>query len=194
MSRATRATPRRTTSTATTTTRKSFFAKNDYTFKPKTDGKKGKFDFLEEFVDTLETGTTILPVSEKERMETVYYRLSPQTEKRMVKGYRSSGIDEIFSSDGVHQFLNEVFREVDIFQNNIPLFLQRFVSPLSTIGPNYYKYYMLDTLMMDGQRCVDLSFVPFNSETFDSRDTSTSRSIPPISCRKPYSTCRRKST
>lgn len=145
---------------------KIFFAKNDYTFKPKTDGKKGKFDFLEEFVDTLETGTTILPVSEKERMETVYYRLSPQTEKRMVKGYRSSGIDEIFSSDGVHQFLNEVFREVDIFQNNIPLFLQRFVSPLSTIGPNYYKYYMLDTLMMDGQRCVDLSFVPFNSETF----------------------------
>ncbi len=66
----------------------------------------------------------------------------------------------------MHQFLNEVFREVDIFQNNIPLFLQRFVSPLSTIGPNYYKYYMLDTLMMDGQRCVDLSFVPFNSETF----------------------------
>ncbi len=32
---------------------KIFFAKNDYTFKPKTDGKKGKFDFLEEFVDTL---------------------------------------------------------------------------------------------------------------------------------------------
>ena len=145
---------------------KIFFAKNDYTFKPKADGKKGKFDFLEEFVDTLETGTTVLPVSEKEKIETVYYRRSPRSEKRVVKGYKSSGIDEILSSDGVHQFLNEVFREVDIFQNNIPLFLQRFVSPLSTIGPSYYKYYLADTIAVDGKRCVDLTFVPFNSETF----------------------------
>ncbi|WP_349946573.1 hypothetical protein, partial [Bacteroides cellulosilyticus] len=43
------------------------------------------------------------------------------------------------------------FREVDIFQNDIPLFLQRFVSPLSTIGPNYYKYYLMDTLNVNGQ-------------------------------------------
>ena len=145
---------------------KILFAKNDYTFKPKADGKKGRFDFLQEFVDTLDAGTTILPVSEKEKMETVYFRKSPQSEKRVVKGYKSSGIDEIFSSDGVHQFLGEVFREVNIFQNNIPLFLQRFVSPLSTIGPSYYKYYLLDTLTVGGRRCADLSFVPFNSETF----------------------------
>ena len=145
---------------------KILFAKNDYTFKPKADGKKGRFDFLQEFVDTLDAGTTILPVSEKEKMETVYFRKSPQSEKRVVKGYKSSGIDEIFSSDGVHQFLSEVFREVNIFQNNIPLFLQRFVSPLSTIGPSYYKYYLLDTLTVGGKQCADLSFVPFNSETF----------------------------
>lgn len=145
---------------------KLFFAKNDYTPKPKKEGKSGKFDFLHEFVDTLDNGITILPVSEKEKMQTVYYRRSPRSEKQVVKGYKSSGIDEIFSSDGVQQFLDEVFREVDIFKNDIPLFLQRFVSPLSSIGPNYYKYYLTDTLQVNGKPCVDLSFVPFNSETF----------------------------
>lgn len=143
------------------------FAMND--FKPKAkkeNGKTGKFDFLAEFVDTLDVGKTILPVSEKERIETVYFRKDPKSEKRMIKGAKSSGVDEIFSRDGIQQFLNEVFREVNIFQNDIPLFLQRFVSPLSTIGPNYYKYYLLDTLEMNGQKCVDLGFVPFNSETF----------------------------
>lgn len=146
---------------------KMVFAMNDY--KPKTKketDKKGKFDFLVEFIDTLEVGKTILPVSEKERIETVYFRKDPKSEKRIVKGAKSSGIDEIFSRDGVQQFLNEVFREVNIFQNDIPLFLQRFVSPLSSIGPNYYKYYLLDTLDVNGQKCVDLGFVPFNSETF----------------------------
>ena len=145
---------------------KMFFAKNDYTPKPKKTGKTGKFDFLGEFVDTLDNGITVLPVSEKEKIQTVYYRKSPRSEKRVVRGYKSSGIDEIFSSDGVQQFLGEVFRDIDIFKNDIPLFLQRFVSPLSTIGPNYYKYYLMDTLQVDGQRCVDLGFVPFNSETF----------------------------
>lgn len=145
---------------------KMVFAMNDYHPKPKKNGKPGKFDFLIDFVDTLDVGTTILPVSEKEKVESVYYRKEPKSEKRIVKGSKSSGVDEIFSRDGIQQFLNEVFREVDIFKNDIPLFLQRFVSPLSTIGPNYYKYYLLDTLNVNGQKCVDLGFVPFNSETF----------------------------
>lgn len=149
---------------------KMVFAINDYHPKPKKNGKPGKFDFLIDFlidfVDTLDVGTTILPVSEKEKVESVYYRKEPKAEKRIVKGNKSSGVDEIFSRDGIQQFLNEVFREVDIFKNDIPLFLQRFVSPLSTIGPNYYKYYLLDTLNVNGQECVDLGFVPFNSETF----------------------------
>lgn len=139
---------------------------NDYQQKPKKNGKEGKFSFLKEYVDTLETGATILPVLEKEKIETVLYRKDPKSEKRIVRGQNSSGVDEMLSQDGVGQFLNEVFREVDIFQNDIPLFLQRFVSPLSTIGPNYYKYYLLDTLAVDNRPCVDLGFVPFNSETF----------------------------
>lgn len=142
------------------------FAMNDYTPKTSKTGKKNKFGFVEEFVDTLTDGTTILPVSEKERIEMVYYRNHPKSEKKVVKGSHSSGVDEVFSRDGVQQFLGEVFREVDIFKNDIPLFLQRFVSPLSSIGPNYYKYYLLDTLDVAGQPCVDLGFVPFNSETF----------------------------
>ena len=140
-------------------------AKNDYKPKPKKDGKTGKFDFLSDFVDTLEVGTTILPISEKEKVQTVYYRRDPRAEKTVVKGDKSSGVDEVFSRDGIQQFLDEVFREVDIYQNNVPLFLQRFVSPLSSIGPTFYKYYLLDKLDVEGDRCADLAFVPFASES-----------------------------
>ncbi|MGM9758823.1 MAG: DUF5686 family protein [Parabacteroides sp.] len=145
---------------------KLLFAKHDYDPEQKPKEKAGKFDFLAEFIDTLESGVTILPVSEKEKIQTVYYRQQPKTEKRIVKGYQSHGVDEIFSSDGVRQFLEEVFREVDLFQNDIPLFLQRFVSPLSTMGPDYYKYYLLDTVEVNRERCVDLGFVPHSSEMF----------------------------
>lgn len=143
------------------------FAMNEYTPKPRKEGQKpGKFDFVREFVDTLEAGTTILPVSERERLERVYYRRDPKSERRLLKGSKSAGVDEVFSREGIQQFLNEAFREVDIFQNNIPLFLQRFVSPLSTLGPAFYKYYLLDTVQVAGRPCMDLGFVPFNSESF----------------------------
>ncbi|MCD8179737.1 MAG: DUF5686 and carboxypeptidase regulatory-like domain-containing protein [Tannerellaceae bacterium] len=146
---------------------KMIFAMNDFTPKARPDSvKPGRFDFLSEFVDTLDVGRTILPVSEKERFETVYYRKSPKSEKRLVYGDKSVGVDEIFSRDGIAQLLGEVFREVNIFQNDIPLFLNRFVSPLSTQGPNFYKYYLLDTLTVENRQVVDLGFVPFNSETW----------------------------
>ena len=142
-------------------------ARNDYQPKPRTDGKTGKFDFLTEFVDTLDAGTTILPLSEKEKKERIFYRRNPHAERSLLEGSHSAGLDEVLASrDGVQQFLDETLQEVDIFQNNIPLFLQRFVSPLSTLGPTFYKYYLMDTLQVDGHRCVDLGFVPFSSESF----------------------------
>ena len=109
---------------------------NDYHPKPKKEnGKAGKFDFLIDYIDTLDIGKTILPVSEKEKVEGVFYRKDPKVEKRVVLGAKAAGVDEVFSRDGMQQFLGEVFREVDIFKNDIPLFLQRFVSPLSSMGP-----------------------------------------------------------
>ena len=56
--------------------------------------------------------------------------------------------------------------DVDIYENNITLFTNKFVSPLSSLGPSFYKYYLMDTLTIAGQPCVDLTFVPFNSESF----------------------------
>jgi len=139
---------------------------NDFQPKPKReDGKRRRFDFLVDFIDTLDIGTKILPLSEKEKIESVYFRKSPRSEKRVLHGMKSAGVDEILSPEGMQAILDEVFREVNIFQNDVSLFLLRFVSPLARYGPDYYKYYLLDTLDVGGQKCVDLGFVPFNSES-----------------------------
>ena len=142
-------------------------ALNDFSVEKKKKGKKGKFDFLTEFVDTSSTtGKRILPISRRENMVKMFYRKNPESEKRIVTGARQSGIDEVLSRDGMKQMLEEMFREIDIFKNDIPLLLNRFVSPLSKMGPNFYKYYLMDTVVINGQPCQDLGFVPFNSETW----------------------------
>ena len=72
----------------------------------------------------------------------------------------------MFNQESLQQFYDEVFKEVDIYNNDVNIMLHRFVSPLSNIGPSFYKYYLLDTLDVNGEKCVDLGFVPFNSESF----------------------------
>ena len=124
-------------------------------------------DFIFDYVDSTSVrGRTVLPLYNEEIIEEYYYRKSPRADRKIVNAYKRAGLIEIISEDGVKQFIDEAFQDVDIFQDNIPLCLNRFVSPLSSIGPLYYRYFLLDTVMIDNEPCVDLGFVPVNPESF----------------------------
>lgn len=144
------------------------FARNDFDVeKARENWLYKKVDFIFDYVDSTSVkGRTILPLYNEEIIEDNFYRKSPHAERTLVKGTKRAGLVEIISEEGLKQFVDEAFQDVDIFQDNVPLFLNRFVSPLSSIGTNYYKYYLLDTLMIDGELCADLAFVPFNTESF----------------------------
>ena len=126
-----------------------------------------KFKFLTDYVDTSAvTGKPVLAVSNRELLATDYYRKSPKSQKQRVHARRQAGVDEMLSQQGMEQAISVTMTDVDIYENNITLFTNKFVSPLSSLGPSFYKYYLMDTLTIAGQPCVDLTFVPFNSESF----------------------------
>ena len=126
-----------------------------------------KFKFLEEYIDTSKvTGKPILHISARELIATDYYQNSPKRDRQHIKARRRNGIDDVFSSGETEALYEEVFKDVDIFQDNISLFNSKFVSPLSKLGPTFYRYYIMDTLMLDGDICIDLAFTPFNVESF----------------------------
>lgn len=134
------------------------------TGKPK---KKGKFDFIREHVDTSEiTGKPILPLSVKEKVSDVIYRRDPQAEKTYVRGQRRSGVDDMGDMENMQTLFEDSFREIDLFGNDVNILQNRFVSPLSRIAPDFYKFYLTDTVDIEGVRCVELSFAPRNPAAF----------------------------
>lgn len=142
-----------------------------------------KFKFLTDYVDTSSvTGKPVLAVSNRELLATDYYRKSPRSEKQWVKARRQAGVDEMLSKQGMEQAISVTMTDVDIYQNNITLFTNKFVSPLSSLGPSFYKYYLMDTLTISGKPCVDLTFVPFNSESFGFTGIFMSCWTAPTSC------------
>lgn len=125
-----------------------------------------KFGFLNDFVDTSEiSGKTILPLSVKEKVGTVLYRKQGDKRKEYIAGIKRTGIDEIVDQESMQRFLEDVFREIDIYGNDITLMQNRFVSPLSHIAANYYKFF-LDTVPIMGKKHLELTFVPHNPESF----------------------------
>lgn len=127
-----------------------------------------KFKFITNYLDTSEfNGKPILTVSVRETLAEQYYRKKPKAEKTIIKAKRMQGVDKSMDEGGISANLAEIFQGVNIFDNNINILLNRFVSPLSsTLAVSYYKYYIMDTLDVSGTKCVDLGFVPVNSESY----------------------------
>ena len=126
-----------------------------------------RFPFIKEYIDTSEvSGKPILNVSVKEKASTINYRRKPKALKTTVKGFKTTGLDEVNSSDNTQIYLEEILREVDIYDRDITLLQNRFVSPLSPMAPDFYKFYLTDTVRVDGDSCAVLSFYPFNRSTF----------------------------
>ena len=123
--------------------------------------------WIDEYADTsLLTGKRFLPISIKETVARDYYSRDPEAHKHLILGSKSAGIDERIDQENVKKVLDDFMGEIDIFQNDVTLLTNRFVSPLSRIAVDFYKFYLNDTVMVDGERCAVLSFVPFTPQTF----------------------------
>lgn len=126
-----------------------------------------KFGFLKNHIDTSDvSGNPVLIFSVKEKASEIHYRKDPKSERTYVTGFRTQGLDDIVDQESVQVALEDIFREVDLYDNDINLFHNRFVSPLSRIAPDFYKFFLTDTVDIGGERCVELSFTPHNTASY----------------------------
>ena len=62
----------------------------------------------------------------------------------------SSGIEEFFNTgDMLGTILTDVFSDVNIYDDDIRLLQRRFVSPIGRGAISFYKFYLMDTIMVD---------------------------------------------
>ena len=124
------------------------------------------FRFIEKYIDT--TGVyPNLTVSMREHLNTEYFQRKPHREKKVLDKKRIFGIETVIESGSFQKNVDAIFKDVDINDNSMNLLFNRFVSPVSsTLAVTFYQYYIMDTIMVDGYPCIDLAFVPVNSESY----------------------------
>lgn len=127
-------------------------------FMPVKDRKK-----LMSLVDTaIWTGDRVMDLAIKEKSGVHVYENGRKIE--IETAHRNDGLDKHFSEQYTNVFLNDVMSEADIYGNDIKLVRNTFVSPLSRIGADFYKYEITDTVRIGDEMCTELSFAPHSPE------------------------------
>jgi len=123
--------------------------RNNRTMKPFT----AIFDSLRKAAG--EEGKVILPFLVSESIADVYTLGNPIRYKEVIKANKLSGLlidnPELFA-----QFLGSSFQKYNFYDNWLKIFDRSFISPIARGALGFYEIYIMDTVMIDGQRCFEL--------------------------------------
>lgn len=150
---------------------KIMLALNDFSEDKLNDPKFKKKAWLRDQIEKSEyTGKLILPISVDETLTQKLYRRDPKTEKSIVKGQNSTGINDLFQTgDILTTTLKDVFTDVNIYDDQVRLLQYPFTSPIGKDAIGFYRYYIEDTLYVDRDKCIHLHFLPNNQQDFGFR-------------------------
>lgn len=123
------------------------------------------YKFLFENRDTTKVaGKSLLPVYLEETLSKKYFRKKPEKTKTIIEGEKRVNFGEYIDNAGVSSYLNRLIMDVDIYDNDIPLFTYQFLSPIADLAPTFYMYYIRDTITdANGQKLIKLYFTPRNT-------------------------------
>jgi len=115
------------------------------------------FAFIFERMDSSITNEKpSIPFFMTESLSDLYYRKDPRARKEIMKASKISGME----NTTISQFLGDMYQNIDVYDNYIDVFGKSFVSPVSNVAMAFYKYYLIDSAMLDGEWCYKLKFKP----------------------------------
>jgi hypothetical protein len=129
-----------------------------------------KFPFLHQYVDTSKlTGNLSLPVFLRENISEHYFRKQPQASKEFLIASRSANFHDFIEPETIGVFMDGLVGKSNIYDNRIMVLENEYMSPMSPLSPNFYRYHILDTVDVSGTNCIELSVYPRNPQDFGFR-------------------------
>lgn len=122
------------------------------------------YRFLFEHPDTVAGDTSrYYPVYLEEKLSDNYFQKKPKKQKQIVKAEKKVDFGDLIDTKGLSDYVNTLLSDVDIYDNNIMLFTNQFLSPMANAAPFYYEFFLGDTVEINGIRLVRLNFQPRNN-------------------------------
>jgi hypothetical protein len=126
-----------------------------------------KFSFVFDNLDTTKRiGNAVLPVFIKETLSTHYYRKDPEATKEIIIAEKTLDLEKYLNNRGAANFLNYLYQNINIYDNEILFLTNKFLSPIAGTAPAFYRYFIIDTLAVNDIKCIRLFFEARNKSDF----------------------------
>lgn len=108
-------------------------------------------------------GKALVPVYLEETISDKYFRKNPDKQKTFITGQKKVNFGEFVDNNGISSYVNKLYADIDVYENNIAILTNQFLSPVAGSAPTFYRFYIRDTVQEDGIQLVRLNFMPRNT-------------------------------
>jgi len=122
-----------------------------------------KFKFIFNNVDTTKiAGKEILPLYLKETLSDYYSQKSPKKTKEIIKGNKMVTFEGYLNNQGMTEYLKYMYQDINIYDHDVMFLTNIFLSPIANTAPSFYRFFIMDTVVLDSVRCYKMLFSPRN--------------------------------
>ena len=116
-----------------------------------------QFTFVFKYIDSLEIeGKTFLPVFFTETVSKYFHNSNNNTNREEIIANRASGM----TSDMITQFTGKMYEGVNPYDNYIMITDIGLISPLNSLGLQFYQYFLRDSTIVNDHKIYEISFRP----------------------------------
>jgi len=110
---------------------------------------------------------TLLPVFLSEKLSDIYHRKEPSKNIQVLTAQKQINIIKFIDTAGLDVYLNRLYgNNLDIYSNNIFIIASQFLSPIADHSPNYYKFFIADTINTPAGKQVEVMLPPAPKATY----------------------------
>ncbi len=114
------------------------------------------YSFIFDNLDSVSETKPYLPLYLTETLSDFYFSGKPKKQREFIKASMVKGVN----NENIVKYLGTLYQNVNIYNNYIPVFDKKFISPISNDGIFYYRYKIKDTQMAYGHRIILVQFYP----------------------------------
>lgn len=98
-----------------------------------------------------------------EKRYRLYLQKTPEKSIKILAAQKEANILKFIDTAAVNIYVNRLYGDkVDIYDNNIFIVNYQFLSPIADHAPDFYKFFITDTIRSGKDTLVKLSFIPRN--------------------------------